>query len=91
MGSVCVRPRPKPQAQNERSEAYTVGMTTKLIGIPKLADALGVDQSTVHRRIARQAIEPTHVADDGCVYWTPEAAQAILHGPEKPSEPERAS
>ena len=87
VGSVCVRPRPKPQAQNERSEAYTVGMTTKLIGIPKLADALGVDQSTVHRRIARQAIEPTHVADDGCVYWTPEAAQAILHGPEKPSEP----
>ena len=67
-------------------------MTTKLIGIPKLADALGVDQSTVHRRIARQAIEPTHVADDGRVYWTQEAAQAILHGPEKPAEPaERAS
>lgn len=72
--------------------AHTVGMTTKLIGIPKLAAALGVDQSTVHRRITRQAIEPTHVADDGRVYWTQEAAQAILHGPVKPSEPaERAS
>ena len=67
-------------------------MTTKLIGIPKLAAALGVDQSTVHRRITRQAIEPTHVADDGRVYWTLEAAQAILHGPEKPAEStERAS
>ena len=66
-------------------------MTTKLIGIPKLAAALGVDQSTVHRRIDRKAIEPTHVADDGRVYWTQEAAQAILHGPVKPAEPaERA-
>ena len=61
-------------------------MAIKLIGIPKLADALGVDQSTVHRRITRQAIEPTHVADDGRVYWTQEAAQAILHGPAKPAE-----
>ena len=71
---------------NKLACAHTVGMTTKLIGIPKLAAALGVDQSTVHRRIDRKAIEPTHVADDGRVYWTQEAAQAILHGPVKPAE-----
>ena len=66
-------------------------MATELINVPALADALGVDRSTVHRRIERGAIKPTHYAG-GQPLFTREAAQAILHGPVKPSEStERAS
>lgn len=64
---------------------------TTLVTATELADALGVDRSTVHRRIGRGAIKPTHYAG-GQPLFTREAAQAILHGPEEPSEPaERAS
>ncbi len=66
-------------------------MATELINVPALAEALGVDRSTVHRRIERGALKPTHYAGDQPLF-TREAAQAILHGPVKPSEPaERAS
>ena len=66
-------------------------MASELINVQALAEALGVDRSTVHRRIARGALKPTHYAGDQPLF-TREAAQAILHGPVKPSEPaERAS
>ena len=66
-------------------------METQLITATELSNALGVDRSTVHRRIERGAINPTHYAG-GQPLFTREAAQAILHGPVKPSEPaERAS
>ena len=66
-------------------------METTLVTATELADALGVDRSTVHRRIERGAIKPTHYAGDQPLF-TREAAQAILHGPVKPAEPaERAS
>lgn len=34
------------------------GMETELIGVPQLADVLGVDQSTIHRRIYRGDLTP---------------------------------
>lgn len=33
-------------------------MSTPLIGVPELAEALGVDQSTVHRRVASGKLVP---------------------------------
>lgn len=66
-------------------------MGITLVTARELADALGVHRSTVHRRIERGAIKPTHYAG-GQSLFTREAAQAILYGPVKPAEPaERAS
>ena len=64
--------------------------TVSLIGVPELAAALGVDQSTVHRRIERGAITPTVTVGKRPLFSV-EDAQAIMLGPAAPKAQERTS
>ena len=63
--------------------------TVSLIGVPELAAALGVDQSTVHRRIERGAITPTVTVGKRPLFSV-EDALAIMLGP-APKAQERTS
>lgn len=62
-------------------------METHLLSVPQLAAALGVDRTTIHRRIERGALEPAGYVGNRAVFRR-EDVEALVRGEQTlPKEP----
>jgi len=65
-------------------------MVTHLVGVPELAAALGVDQSTIHRRIARRELVPAAYLGKRPLF-SADDVERLMRGEQQLPTAERAS
>ena len=69
---------------------HTLEPNGTLVGVPELAGLLGVDQSTIHRRISRHELEPSLYLGRRPL-WTRDDVERLERGEQLLPPAERAS